>query len=432
MELAQISTSLDLDTSYYELKPKDLGIYIHVPWCLQKCHYCDFYSLGIAEEKKRRQGSFSSHSIGVAPEQLRLYSEKLIYELETRLSDQSSFRTFEKISSIYFGGGTPSLLKEEELKVLFGKLIESIKNHFDLDPNCEISLEANPENISPEYLEGLHALGIRRINVGIQSFQSQILKDMNRFYSPEAYASVLDTLSRGPFENYGLDLIYGFPGQSKLDFYRDLERSLSISPPHISVYSLTLESDTAYGKAVQKKKSPAPDEELQAEVWESLSKKLSKAKLQHYEVSNFARKDKWCRHNLSYWLYAPYLGLGPGAHGFDGQLRYGNQRSLEQWLQGAGQNPYLSHEASLEIPLMFLRLCAPWPLSLWENLLLERSSLSSRACEMGMECLYKWEEGGLADIFSYAHKKFFQWKFAGLSFLNDRILEMREALLTGS
>ena len=425
---------LRLNTSYYNLKPKSLAIYIHVPWCLQKCHYCDFYSIGIKEEKKSRSG----HTI--TPELSELYIEKVLHEFKARLHDTSSFHKLEKVHSIYFGGGTPSLLETRNLEKLLKKLLERIEGYFDLEADCEISLEGNPEDMSPEYLEELYNLGIRRVNVGLQSFKSHILESMNRFYSPEAYSSILQNLSESPFENYGLDLIYGFPKQSKEDFYTDLKRVLSISPPHLSVYSLTVEKNTAYGKAVQKQKSPAPDEELQVEIWEKLNTILRKAKLQHYEVSNFAREDKWCRHNLSYWLYTPYMGLGPGAHGFDGKLRYANPRNLDQWLQGRGQSSYSVHEPSLEIPLMFLRLSSPWPLSLWEKLLSEKSSLSIASQEAGAERLYKWAEQGFANIFSVSHRerenkeeqKFFQWKLRGLSFLNDRILEMHESLSLAS
>ena len=418
-----------MNDSYYQLDQKSLGIYIHVPWCLQKCHYCDFYSIAIAEENHE-----IPHEIPI--EFIELYIEKLLWELELRLHDQSHFRKFEKITSIYFGGGTPSLLPLHALSKLFKKLLKKIHANFDLVPNCEISLEGNPENMDPEYLAQLHDLGIRRVNVGLQSFQANVLEKMNRFYSQERYASILQDLSDSPFQSYGIDLIYGFPGQSKADFYRDLERVLAISPAHLSLYSLTVENNTAYGKAVHNKSSPAPDEELQDDIWEGLSKKLGNANLQHYEVSNFAKEDQWCRHNLSYWLYAPYIGLGPGAHGFDGHFRYANPRNLQQWLRAREQNPYSTHEPELEMPLMFLRLCAPWPLYLWEKLLLERCSFTTPVCKIGMECLYKWAQQGLAEIFPHTknerEEKFFQWNHTGLSFLNDRIAEMHSALTSAA
>lgn len=426
-----------MNSSYnYFLNEKELGIYIHFPWCLQKCHYCDFYSIGIGDQKKANKGfSFASKRTKNSPsplpeglaELIELYTENLLYEFELRLSKGSYFSGFEKISSVYFGGGTPSLLAPQTIEKILGK----IRQNFSLLPNCEISLEGNPENMTLEYLRGLYELGIRRVNLGLQSFQANVLKEMNRFYSRERYGSILDDLSKSPFQNYGVDLIYGFPGQTKNDFYKDLERVLRISPVHLSLYGLTVEENTAYGRAVERKRLPAPDEELQADIFENLTEDLKSADLQHYELSNFAKENKWCRHNLSYWLYAPYMGLGPGAHGFTGYFRYANPRNLQQWFAKAEENSYKPHEPLLEMPLMFLRLCAPWPLKFWERLLSQRCRFTRAVSKAGTQRLYKWAEQGLADIFSHENEKdgyFFQWRPAGILFLNERIEEMHRTL----
>ena len=279
-----------------------LSIYLHFPWCLQKCHYCDFYSLGLLDTLRSTHLNQSAR---------RSYINALQLELQQRLQAASSFRNFQEVTSIYIGGGTPSLLTADEIAYILAQL----RAEFTVGADCEITLEANPENINADYLQSIAQAGINRINVGIQTFQPQILNDMHRFYDCDAYANVLQLLQASPLSrNFGLDLIYGFPTQTKADFYSDLQRVLCVKPTHLSLYSLTVESNTVYGQLARHSppRMAPPRFELQDEIWAELNSYLQRENMRQYEVSNYARNGFWSRHNLRYWLYMPYLGLGPG------------------------------------------------------------------------------------------------------------------------
>ena len=411
--------------SAYSFPKKSLSIYLHFPWCLQKCHYCDFYSLALDKTKKISGINTEFQDM------IKAYQKAVLRELILRLSDkESSFREFETVSSIFFGGGTPSLLPIETIAAI----LSAVRQEFTLAPECEICLEGNPENLTPEYLSALSPL-VNRVNVGIQSLDQKILESMNRFYSKERYSSILHDLQASPLSNFGIDLIYGFPGQTEDSFYKDLAEVLSIcNPPHLSIYSLTAEANTVYGQAVQKKTALAPNEDLQIEIWKSLPKNLSEAGLSRYEVSNFAKEGHWSLHNLRYWLYEPYLGLGPGAHGFDGSRRYANPRNLHNWLDKPAQSEYVLHDPLFEVPLMLLRLCGPVPLNLWKKVLLQKCKLAPKSLQQAQDCLEEWNQKGWIKYFSVLDRECsqdfqcFQWQKKGLSFLNDRILEMHSAL----
>ena len=398
-----------LPKSPYDLPDNSLGLYIHYPWCLQKCHYCDFYSIEKNEESKEEQ---------------KLYRENIIKELEKRLKDPNlAFSNKQKISSIYWGGGTPSLMPIEDLAFL----LEKLQTYFELSKNCEITLEANPENINHNYLESLYQLGINRLSVGIQTFQARLLEKMNRFYSLEAYENILDHLSNGPFQNYSLDLMYGFPQQKEEDFFRDLENVLKNKPPHLSLYSLTVEPNTVYGSRVKNKVMPPPNTRLQESIWQKLRAFFKKENYINYEVSNFAQNTFCSKHNLAYWLYLPYLGLGPGASGFDGKLRYSNSRSLQNWFTEQGSQEYTKHQPNLEFPLVFLRLAEKWPLSLAKKIIKKQLGKTEEGWESFLKCLEDWVSQGYARFDEAEDKEvFFLWKASGLNFLNDRIWEISQ------
>ncbi len=432
------SSKLGLDI-YSSLSTKQsrqysLAVYIHFPWCLQKCHYCDFYSIGLNQQSHLPSDNNNNQvkitKLGPSKEQLDNYLQTISLELEQRRSQkETSFHRFTQVHTIYFGGGTSSLMPPPAL----ASLIKTISNSFVLSPNCEITLEGNPENLTPEYLAALADIGINRLSVGLQSFQANILQNMNRFYHQERYDTILEHLQHGPISNFSLDLIYGFPGQSAASFHQDLAKVLSIRPKHLSLYSLTVESNTAYGQAVKKKLAEAPDEDLQSEIWQGMAEHLTNAGMEHYEVSNYALTGHFSRHNLQYWLYEPYLSLGPGAHGFDGRKRYANPRNLQEWQTQPGQTTCTNHDPLIELPLMLLRLCTAVDLDLWQYNLIQKCGLDSQSFIRAKHCLEQWADQGFAKLFTQStgtsNKRYFQWKRRGLCFLDERTLEMHQSIV---
>ena len=253
---------------------------------------------------------------------------------------------------------------------------------------------------------------------------------MNRFYSEEHYGTILHNLQNSPISHFGVDLIYGFPGQTEDLFYEDLDTVLSMQPNHLSIYSLTAEDATMYGHSIKDGTSLPPNEEIQSSVWKQLVNRLDNFHLTQYEVSNFAKDHYWSLHNLRYWLYEPYLALGPGAHGFDGYFRYENPRNFGIWSKNPANNLLIAHKPLLEVPLMLLRLCGPFPLGLWESVLLQKCNLPYQTLEKAQECLETWYNKGWLDSFYFQNQKCYQWIWdqEGLLFLDDRILEMNNSL----
>ncbi len=397
-----------------------LGLYVHFPWCLQKCHYCDFYSLAL--EGAALQNKSLSAKV------LDRYVKGIKDEFHLRLSDHSAFSSYQEVDSIYFGGGTPSLMPAQ----CIADLLYEFSCVFKLSKDCEISLEANPENLSKKYLEELYEAGITRVNVGLQSFEESILKGMNRYYQAERYREVLSVLAESRFaEGFGVDLIYGLPGQSAQSFYQDLAKVLDASPAHLSLYSLTVEQDTFYGRSVDQNKASAPDEGMQGEIWRALPETLASLSMRQYEVSNFALLSKrglaCSRHNLRYWLYEPYMGLGPGAHGFDGKLRYANPRSIQAYFHHTDSS-YALHQALLDMPLLFLRITFPLSWSLWKEIFLEKCRFHPEILSRARDCIHRWQNKGEALFFCENGEDYFQWTRQGLNFLDDRILELHKAL----
>ena len=402
--------------------PRATGVYVHFPWCYQKCRYCDFYSVGL--ERARATGA-------VPPELLQQYEAGIIRELESRL-DSWPMRT---INSIYFGGGVASLMPAATL----ANILQRLRCEFELLEQCEITLEGNPESFTAEYLRELEECGITRVNVGIQSFDEALLKSMGRYYSPGQSERVLELLSRSSLAA-GVDLIYGFPGQTEAGFHADLARALEANVEHLSLYALTAEPNAPYHADINSGRSDAPDEELQFRLFTELPGFLADRGFEHYEISNFARAQKYSRHNLRYWLYEPYLGLGPGAHGFSGKLRYANVRDFEAWSRAPASAPTHPHDPRYELPLNLLRLCVAFDPALFREVFdVERSANAAE------QTLARWVAKGLGEFVSATDGRFtagalcvtgeagtsrelFQWKPAGLLYLDDRILEMIEAL----
>ncbi len=273
------------------------GIYIHIPFCKQACHYCDFY--------------FSTNQLNV---------NDLVDALNTELHLQQHYLAGEPINTIYFGGGTPSILDAR----LITSILETIRALFVVDAGAEVTLEANPDDLDPDKLAALKEAGVNRLSIGIQTFDNQVLKFLNRAHSATDAIQCLDEARKAGFGNISIDLIYAIPGQDEVQWKKNLDRALSLQPEHISAYSLTIEEKTVFGNWVKKGKIKPVGEDVSAHQLELLSTTLSNAGYHHYEVSNFAKPGFESRHNSNYWKQVNYLGIGPSAHSFNGESRQWN------------------------------------------------------------------------------------------------------------
>lgn len=269
------------------------GIYIHIPFCSRACTYCNFHFSTSLKQK-----------------------DALISAIVKEISLQKDFISDgEKIETIYFGGGTPSILEARELT----DILESVHKQFEVLPNAEVTLEANPENISETTLMNWKSMGINRLSVGIQSFYDAELKWMNRLHTSEQAIQCLQLIEKAGFDNFSADLIYGSPLLSDEQWLSNVENLLAFSVPHVSAYALTVEEKTKLAYLIKTGKSSATDAEKQARQFEILCETLEKKGFQHYEISNFAKHGFESVHNKSYWEGKPYYGLGPGAHAYDGK-----------------------------------------------------------------------------------------------------------------
>jgi len=296
------------------------GIYIHIPFCKQACHYCDFH-FSTSMKKK---------------EQMVLALAK---EIEMRKSEFEN----QQVETIYFGGGTPSRLTIEDLRFLN----EEIYRNYLVIENPEITLEVNPDDLSENYLMNLAKIGINRLSIGIQSFFEDDLKLMNRAHNSEEAKKCLEIATKY-FDNISIDLIYGIPNPShncekakqktNQKWIQNIETALSFNIPHISSYALTVEPKTALNSLIQNGKISKPDEDLASEHFQILVDKLTENGFIHYELSNFGRENFFSKNNSSYWLGKKYIGIGPSAHSYDGEKRSWNVSNNALYLKSIQEN----------------------------------------------------------------------------------------------
>ena len=263
-----------------------LSIYIHIPWCIHKCPYCDFNSHELKDQNIKNNEEAYTHA---------LLKQIENYNIEPN----------RPIHSIFFGGGTPSLFSPKA----FDTLIKKLENTFGLDKNCEITIEANPGTFDKEHFYGYRDVGINRMSLGIQSFNKTHLKKLERIHSPKEAASAAN-LAVKIFDKVNIDLMFALPNQSLSDVKEDITKALEIGTSHISYYHLTIEPNTFFYKFPPQ----LPDEEKSAEIFDLISNELNSAKFEHYETSAYAKKNSQCLHNLNYWNFGDYLGIGAGAH----------------------------------------------------------------------------------------------------------------------
>lgn len=281
------------------------GIYIHIPFCKSRCIYCGFYSTTLLDLRKK-------------------YINAICREMELR---KNYIR--EPFSTIYLGGGTPSLLDEAELT----KLFLYINNVYDVDRNAEITMECNPDDITPKFTNMLSRLPINRVSMGAQTFADSRLRLLHRRHNSDEVKHAVKLLRESGIKNISIDLMFGFPDESLSQWKEDISAALALNVEHISAYSLMYEEDTPLWKMLDTGKVKEIDEELSLTMFKELVCQLTDAGYEHYEISNFARPGYRSRHNSSYWHQVPYIGLGAAAHSFDLNSRQWNVADLKLYIE---------------------------------------------------------------------------------------------------
>jgi len=314
------------------------GIYIHIPFCRQLCPYCDFYSILFDEKQKSA------------------FIDALLSETKAHRTEFSGF-TFD---TVYFGGGTPSLLGPEDLD----RILSELKAGYKLPSDPEISIECNPATVDNSKFARFKEIGVNRISLGVQSFHDTNLAKLGRIHDSKTAVESFRAAREAGFENISLDLIYGLPDQTPQNWKEDLDRAIELRPDHISAYNLIIEPGTEFGELYEAGELRLPEEDQQRAMYDHLVEILAAGGYSRYELSNFAVAGKECRHNLKYWHCIPYLGLGPSAVSYDGVVRSKNSADLKRYITAikSGMSPIESSEtveeerAIEETVMMGLRL----------------------------------------------------------------------------
>lgn len=306
-----------------------LGLYIHVPFCRKRCIYCDFYST----------------TLGI--EMSQLYTDALCRELKVYRG--------EELSTIYFGGGTPSQLMLSQ----FSQIFETIHHNFSLLSDAEITMEVNPDDVTQEFAMELTSWGVNRVSLGIQTFNDERLKFLNRRHTAQEAIQAVERINSVGIKNISVDLIYGLPNETLEEWREDVQLALSLSITHLSSYCLMIEEGTALFKLWEKGQVKEVEEDMELSMFQSLIEMTEYKGFEHYEISNFAREGFRSQHNSSYWQGLPYIGCGPGAHSFDGRTRRSNNADLRAYIAAPGLPPHsvenLTEEERFE-ELVFTRM----------------------------------------------------------------------------
>jgi oxygen-independent coproporphyrinogen-3 oxidase len=302
------------------------GIYLHIPFCKKLCYYCDFYHVISNGEHGEFIGALLKET-----------------ELRKNYLDKNS------VSTIYFGGGTPSVLSIKEIDEIF----ENLNKHFPVDPESEITIELNPDDVTSEYLKGLKKIGFNRISLGIQSWHDDDLKFLNRRHNGLQATNALKETFRTGFENVTIDLIYGVPGMGIDKWAANLNTALSFDIKHLSAYHLTIEPETVFGKMKEKKSFEEIDEEESNSQFNVLIEKTENAGFIQYEISNFGKPNYFSVHNTNYWKQEPYLGIGPSAHSFNGYSRQWNIRDLKKYIKLVNNGKTFFEKEELDLKTRF-------------------------------------------------------------------------------
>jgi len=342
--------------------PPPLSLYIHLPWCVRKCPYCDF----------------NSHAAQSLPE--TAYIDALLADLERALPDIWGRR----VHSVFFGGGTPSLFSAEGID----RILSGVRTLTQLVPGAEITLEANPGTVESAKFKGFREAGVTRVSLGIQSFDPRHLQALGRIHD-DAEARRAAELAATHFDTFNLDLMFALPGQTLAEALADIDTALGFKPPHLSAYHLTLEPNTPFGHSAPPN---LPDDDLAADMQQAIEARLAEAGMQHYETSAYARPHHASRHNLNYWQFGDYLGIGAGAHSklsfHDRIVRQMRTKHPQQYMDAVKQGTHIADTRTLtrdDLPFEFmmnaLRLSAGVPAALFE----ERTGLPLMVCAAELE-----------------------------------------------
>ena len=290
------------------MKEKELGIYIHIPFCKQKCYYCDFVSFSNKEE----------------------YIEKYVETLKREIDsyDLSNYN----ITTIYIGGGTPSRIPSEKIQEILEKIRQKILKNQTKWENIEITIELNPGTVDEEKIKKYKKIGINRLSIGLQSTNNKLLKEIGRIHTFEDFKDTYNTVKKVGFENINVDLMIGLPNQTISDVKDSLNEIIKLNPTHVSVYSLIVEENTKMEKLINNKELQLPDEELERQMYWYVKNTLELNGYNHYEISNFAKKGKESKHNLNCWEQKEYIGLGLAAYSYLNGVRYGNTSDIEKYI----------------------------------------------------------------------------------------------------
>lgn len=290
---------------------RPLSIYIHIPFCAHRCAYCDFNTFAGVD-----------HLI-----------PSFVNALSAEIEQLSQYDRKDKVKTIFFGGGTPSLLEPK----YFEQIFNSLEKTFDLSTAREISLEANPGTVVPGYFRSLRSIGFNRVSLGVQSADPRFLRFLERIHDHRQVLDSIDQIRQAGIDNINLDLIYGIPGQSLSDLEKDIKIFINSDTPHLSMYSLGIESGTPLGKWYKKGLIEVQDDDLIADQYQLARQLLVEAGYEHYEISNWAKPGKQCEHNLAYWRADNYLGFGPGAHGHFNGTRYSVIKGLRAYISSVAE-----------------------------------------------------------------------------------------------
>ena len=298
------------------------GVYFHIPFCQRRCIYCDFYSTTQSARKAE-------------------YVEALCAELHLR----RGYLKGERIDTIYFGGGTPSQLGFRE----FRRVFDALHRDYEVSPLAEITLEANPDDLSPAYIARLRELPFNRLSMGIQTFDEELLKKLHRRHTARQAVEAFGECRRAGFDNISIDLMYGLPGENREGWKADLEQVLALRPEHVSAYHLIYEEGTPLWQMREEHRVTEADEDLSVSLFAMLIRAMKAAGYQHYEISNFCLPGLYSRHNSSYWVGTPYLGCGASAHSYDGRSRQWNMASLEKYIESINKGNLPAEREELDL-----------------------------------------------------------------------------------
>jgi oxygen-independent coproporphyrinogen-3 oxidase len=286
------------------------GLYIHIPFCTKACHYCAFYFV-TSESQKRK------------------FIDALLLEIEQRSVELSGYQ----IDTIYFGGGTPSLLSAQEFTMIF----EKIYNFYQISPQAEITIESNPENLNSEYIQGLKTIGVNRLSIGVQSFFDDDLSSMNRAHrSAEAISAI--QIATKTIDNVSIDLMFGLPYSGMNSWKENLKIATSMGVKHISTYNLTVEEKTYLARKVKRKEVKVEPDDVLNEMYYFTLDYLASKEFVNYEISNFGKEKYFSHHNLGYWMGTPYIGFGPSAHSYRVGNRRSNKSNLNEYIKSVSSD----------------------------------------------------------------------------------------------